>query len=194
MRLIRIFAHRNIIKFTDKEGNICRPHPEKGRPFESMEEHDEYLIQEWNKLVNPKDRVYHLGDFCMARKGLQVFNRLNGRIHLIHGNHDIHKLDDYRDFKNITHIGGMVNLPKLGWILTHCPVHPNSLEYRWTHNIHGHYHHNIVTRNPKGLEYISNIFRKSGIPDDRYINVSMEQIGCKPINIDEIKDIIGNVK
>ena len=60
------------------------------RGFSSVEEHDEYLIQEWNKCVKPDDSVYHLGDFSLKKPDLirPVFQRLNGTTHLISGNHD----------------------------------------------------------------------------------------------------------
>lgn len=60
------------------------------RPFETVEEHDEYLIQEWNKVVRAGDQVWHLGDVGMGPSAdiLQKVGRLNGYKHLITGNHD----------------------------------------------------------------------------------------------------------
>ena len=71
------FGHANIIRY-------C------GRPFETKEEHDAVLIQNWNSVVRPNDTVYHLGDFGygdpIALK--KIAARLSGRIHFIKGNHD----------------------------------------------------------------------------------------------------------
>ena len=61
------------------------------RPFASIAEHDETLVACWNAVVGPDDIVHHLGDFayrCTAEHALRVFRRLNGRKHLIRGNHD----------------------------------------------------------------------------------------------------------
>ena len=71
------FCHANIIKFY-------------GRPFKDVEEMNEALISNWNKVVGPTDIVYHLGDFCFAGSAEwhSILGRLNGRIHLIIGNHD----------------------------------------------------------------------------------------------------------
>lgn len=71
------FCHTNIIKF-------C------GRPFENVDEMNEVIISNWNKTVGPTDIVYHLGDFCFAGsyEWHTILGRLNGRIHLIIGNHD----------------------------------------------------------------------------------------------------------
>jgi len=71
------FCHANIIKF-------C------GRPFKDVHEMNEVLIDNWNKTVGPHDIVYHLGDFCFAGSAAwhSLLGQLNGRIHLILGNHD----------------------------------------------------------------------------------------------------------
>lgn len=56
------------------------------RPFQSVEEQDELLVKNWNKLVKPEDTVWHLGDFTIVKEGLEFRQRLNGKIHLIRGN------------------------------------------------------------------------------------------------------------
>lgn len=61
------------------------------RPFSSIREHDEALIEAWNATVAPGDTVYHLGDFALSKDAAAVeraFRRLNGRKVLIVGNHD----------------------------------------------------------------------------------------------------------
>ena len=56
------------------------------RPFPSVEEMDEHMIQCWNEVVRKKkDEVIILGDFCMG-KGEQVnelLSRLNGKKYLV---------------------------------------------------------------------------------------------------------------
>jgi calcineurin-like phosphoesterase family protein len=51
---------------------------------------DAALISNWNTVVKPGDKVFHLGDFCF--KGNNTWehyrNQLNGNITLIKGNHD----------------------------------------------------------------------------------------------------------
>ncbi|UWU23005.1 hypothetical protein N2601_08685 [Rhizobium sp. CB3060] len=64
------------------------------RPFRTIEEHDEHLIQQWNAVVGPTDTIYHLGDFAFglnecADKIRWIFSRLNGRKYLVIGNHDL---------------------------------------------------------------------------------------------------------
>ena len=71
------FDHANIIKYCN-------------RPFSSVEEMNETIIANWNKVVSENDTVYHLGDFALGDKSLipNIFRRLNGRINVIMGNHD----------------------------------------------------------------------------------------------------------
>ena len=74
----RHFGHTNILRY-------CK------RPFQSIQEHDEVLIANWNRVVTNNDIVYHLGDFCFgtAKIALDILNRLNFReFKFIWGNHD----------------------------------------------------------------------------------------------------------
>jgi calcineurin-like phosphoesterase family protein len=61
------FGHKAIIEF---EGKL--------RPFKTIEEHDEALIENWNRTVTPFDTVIHLGDVLFGGKSFQCLNRLNG--------------------------------------------------------------------------------------------------------------------
>ena len=65
------------------------------RPWDDVFEMEEELISRWNRVVGPSDKVYHLGDVAIPRRGLQVLERLNGDKVLIRGNHDIFKMSDY---------------------------------------------------------------------------------------------------
>ena len=61
------------------------------RGFNSIQEHDEKVIENWNSIVRPTDEVYHLGDFMMSgdlQYGINCMKSLNGFIYLIVGNHD----------------------------------------------------------------------------------------------------------
>lgn len=60
------------------------------RGFESIEEHDEAIVETWNRTVTKRDTVWHLGDVTLkrARDIGPILDRLNGTIHLITGNHD----------------------------------------------------------------------------------------------------------
>lgn len=82
------FTHTNIIRYCN-------------RPFSSIQEHDEVLIQNWNKVVKGKDTVYHLGDFGFNNtdKFCNIINKLHGNIYLIRGNHDKQEVIEHKRFK-----------------------------------------------------------------------------------------------
>lgn len=60
------------------------------RGFSSIEEHDETIIENWNKIVKPNDVAYLLGDLMLNDNegGIEKLNRLNGTIYFLRGNHD----------------------------------------------------------------------------------------------------------
>jgi len=74
------FFHKSILKF-------C-PH-KRGNSTDELEM-NEKMIEVWNDQVSETSTVYCLGDFSFGttEQTLEVLNRLNGRIHLILGNHD----------------------------------------------------------------------------------------------------------
>lgn len=154
------FGHANILTFKDKDGKPIRP-------FQSLEQMNETMIDNWNRVVSPVDKVYHLGDVLFTKKWLDlIMPRLNGTKVLIKGNHDNLKLSQYAQyFKDVR---AYWVLDKL--VLSHVPIHPESLS-RWKANVHGHLHNNTLT-------------------DPRYINVSVERINYTPINFEEIHDEI----
>lgn len=61
------------------------------RPFSSIEEHDQALVDNWNAVVAPSDQVFVVGDFAHKadpEKIRKIFHRLRGAKHLVIGNHD----------------------------------------------------------------------------------------------------------
>lgn len=97
------WGHANIIKYSN-------------RPFKDVDEMNELMLQEWNKLVKPNDIVHHNGDlaFMQFPKLKTHLWRHNGNIELVLGNHDkeviknraellkqgkITSIDHYRELK-----------------------------------------------------------------------------------------------
>ena len=150
------FGHANILTFKNPDGSPLRD-------FYYIEEMDEHIIQRWNEVVRPCDKVYHLGDVTMDRKDVSVMKRLNGHKRLVRGNHDAAGTREY--LKYIEEIYGCRVLDRM--ILTHIPIHPDSLE-RFRGNIHGHIHS-----------------RKA--PGPKYFNASVEAIDYTPISLEAVK-------
>lgn len=156
------FGHANICKFVNWDGS-------KVRPWDDVNEMDEVLVQHWNELVKPGDKIYHLGDVAIARKAIKILERCNGKKILIKGNHDIFPLKDYLPYFH--DIRGSHKIDN--FIMSHIPLHPDSLTNRWCEgNVHGHMHNNVVML--------------GNDEDHRYFNASVERINFKPIAFEEI--------
>jgi calcineurin-like phosphoesterase family protein len=151
------FTHHNILGFKRPDGTPLRP-------FQTVKEMDETLISNWNGVVQDEDRVYLMGDVAFKPAYLRaIIPRLRGRIVLVKGNHDDCKLSLYHElFDDVR-----ACVPKKGFILTHIPIHPDSLG-RWGLNIHGHLHAHVVTKGPHAKA------------DPRYVCVSVEQLDYTP--------------
>lgn len=56
----------------------------------ALDEHNEYIIEQWNKNVKPHDEVWVVGDAIMGVRAetIKLAQRLYGTLHLISGNHD----------------------------------------------------------------------------------------------------------
>lgn len=155
------FGHQNICKFLNEDGTPLRP-------WDNADEMDEVLVSNWNSVVNSSDTVYHLGDVVMNRKALPIMDRLNGKKKLILGNHDI--FDVFKDYsKYFYRVHGSVKLDNL--LLTHIPVHSDSVPHWALANVHGHIHSRVIDH-PK------------------HYNVSVENIGYIPISIEDLKSRI----
>ncbi len=156
----------NMMKFADANGIPARP-------FASVEEMDDTLVENFNAVVKSRDKVYFLGDAIMRRKSFPVLSRLNCKnLVLVRGNHDIFNDEEYR--KYFTSIYGVRVFSNM--ILSHIPIHPNSVG-RYGTNVHGHMHKNFV-------------LDVDGNPDPRYINVCVEQTNYTPISLNVVQQMI----
>lgn len=155
------FSHKNIITFKHEDGSLTRP-------FSSIEEHDDLIIQNINKRVRSVDRLYLMGDVVIHCKAMDILSRLNGRKVLIRGNHDIFALKYY--LPHFQDIRAYKVLPEYGVVFSHIPIHPSQLSGRFKLNCHGHLHHKIID-------------------DLRYMNLCCEHLNYTPIELEEILEL-----
>lgn len=120
------FNHKNIAKYSGQD---------RGQ-VETMAEHDEWIIEQFNSVVNKNDLTWILGDVSFTRKGIELVKRLNGVKHLILGNHDTFALKHYLEVFNKVH--GFLKYK--GVWLSHAPIR----DLRDKINIHGHTHGNSI--------------------------------------------------
>jgi calcineurin-like phosphoesterase family protein len=112
-----------------------------GRPFGSVEEHDEGLIAAWNSVVGLRDEVWHLGDFAVGaspERCAQIFRRLRGRKILVRGNHDKKRVLDLPWHSQ--HVFATPKLQGQRWVFSHYPLRAWPGAFRGSRHCFGHTH------------------------------------------------------
>ena len=177
----------NRILFTsDLHFNHDREFIWKARGFTDVADMNIHIIDHWNSVVKPEDEVYLLGDVMLGNNeiGLDCLSRLNGKIHLIRGNHDTdNRIEIFSNMPDkIVEICDAKYLRINGYhfYLTHYPcltgnLHKESLK-QMTLNLHGHTH-----------------------SKDRFFydlpfcyNVGVDAHDCYPVNVNEIIEDMKN--
>lgn len=156
------WGHANIIKYSN-------------RPFDSVEEMNEALIQNWNERVGQYDIVYHLGDFAfMPYDALKrTARRLNGVKHLILGNHDktiIQSQNDLLSSGTFASIQNYVELRHAGefFCLFHYGQRVWNKSHRGSIHLYGHSHGSLP---PFGKSVDVGVDCKEITPDYRPVSV-----------------------
>lgn len=112
------------------------------RPFETLEEMNTTLINNWNKTVKPEDTVYHLGDFG----DITYREHLNGRVILLTGNYELkdYTYSELNSYFDIIEKPTTITIDNHEFYLVHEPIdqHPHKF------NLFGHIHKlQMVKRN-----------------------------------------------
>ena len=158
------FGHFNIIR-------LC------SRPFGTVEEMDEALLSKWNAKVKAADTVYILGDlFFRAAKVEPILKTLNGRKHLIVGNHDHTWMKRVEASDYFASVQTLKEVEVDGRVLTLC--HYPMLSYpqaRRGYMVYGHIHNNVRD------DYWPLIARRS-----RMLNAGADVNNFEPVTFDEL--------
>lgn len=134
------YGHENILAFDN-------------RPFVTVEEMNQALIDNWNVEVKPEDTVYVLGDmfWCKPSEAVPILKQLNGNKVLVKGNHDRTGNKDFdrcfikiTDYLEIDDNGRKV-------VLSHYPIPCFKNHFSGWYHLYGHVHntfeHNMMLRN-----------------------------------------------
>lgn len=150
------WGHKNILNF--------RPQ------FDTVEEHDAFLLDSLLTDCNKRDTLYLLGDTTFSEYAVDYVKQLCehiGYVHYILGNHDSDNLKRVSIVKEVAKVATSIQGvgSKRGLWYQHTPM--AEWELRGKQCIHGHVHGN--TRN-----------------DGRYINVSCENTRYRPVKLEDI--------
>lgn len=167
------FSHSNIIKYCN-------------RPFTTVKEMDDTIINNWNTKVPIGSTVFHLGDLSLgsSKKYLdKLLYDLNGDIHLIVGNHEKDALEQKRRFENISDIMEIfvedeeITYKEQHIILCHYPMIVWNGSHRGSWQLFGHVHGGLSN---KGM-----IQHKPA-----QLDVGVDSHNYTPISYQEVKEII----
>lgn len=169
------FGHTNCLSFDN-------------RPFNTIEEHDKTIINNWNHTVGLDDDIYILGDISWynTTKTIEIFKQLNGRKHWIIGNHDkkLLKNNELRnlfveicDYKELQRDDGKLI------VLSHYPIPCFRNHYYGSYHIYGHVH--------TGFEYNMMLNIKKQMEELYNVPCKMYNVGCMlwnytPVTLDDI--------
>ena len=156
------------------------------RPFSTTQEMDEYIVSKWNDKVSPSDIVWILGDsVSLEHFNKDILNRLNGKINLLVGNHDISAhgqimdntkvnvfVESFLYFDNT--IFPHMKISGHNVVMCHYPIMEwNGIEQGWIH-LYGHIHN-------KNLPLVKEYYK-----DKLAFNVCMDVNDFEPKTLDEL--------
>lgn len=163
------FGHESIIKLSN-------------RPFKNVEEMNRTMVERWNEKIGPEDTVYHLGDFALTKNHQwvgEVIDSLNGKIHLIAGNHEHAALANADKFEWVKDYFELrVDDPEhpkgAQWItLFHYAMRVWRHDFRGTWQLYGHTHGTLPDK-----------------PHKRAIDVGVDCHNFYPLSYEEVKTIM----
>lgn len=151
------FHHKKILEY-------------ESRPFSSIAEMNETLIENWNQLVKPEDTIYIIGDFSFGREQetQNLLERLKGKKHLIFGNHDklspkcLSKFESSSIYRELKYKGHT-------FVMFHYPIYSWNKKHHGSIHLHGHTH-------SRPMEF----------KHPNLINVGVDVQNFRPINLDDI--------
>lgn len=153
----------------------------EARGFESVEQMNNAIIERHNYLVRPDEDVYVLGDLMLGAKfgleaGLKLISHLNGKLHLVRGNHDTdNRWLAYSNLRNVVAMDNSVYLKCASYhfYMSHYPsLTGNNDKFlkQMTLNLFGHTH--SKERFFEGNPWM--------------YNVCMDAHNCYPCNLNDI--------
>lgn len=157
----------------------------KARGFTSVQEMNEEIIKRHNALVRSDDDVYILGDSSLGGGDTQILadnkaliEQLNGKLHIIRGNHDTdRRVAMYESCKNVVGpilYADMLHYKGYHFYLSHFPTLTGNLEKeslkQCTCNLFGHTHQ--TTNFHMDMPYL--------------YHVGVDSHDCKPVLLDDI--------
>ena len=179
------YGHANCIAFDN-------------RPFKTVEEMNDAIIDRWNKSVSNGDIVYVLGDmfWCNADIAIPTLDKLNGNKFLIKGNHD--RCNDNRFKNKFVKITEYLEVEDEGRkvVLCHYPIPCFKNHFYGWYHLYGHVHNSFEANMMEHNKYLMkelydcecNMFNVGAmVPYMDYTPRTLNQIICLSNGWKEVK-------
>ncbi len=167
------------------------------RPFATIEEMNDALINNINDTVGEKDELWILGDFAFKVKRDEVRefrDRIKCKhVHLVNGNHDKNYSNDgifetVQDYKKLKTQYGK-------FILFHYPILEWNAGHYGTVHLHGHIHSRGEYNAENLKKKYCDRFPKGHLVKNKELGLRIYDVGVdannyKPISVDEIAQIM----
>jgi calcineurin-like phosphoesterase family protein len=139
------------------------------RPFASVVEMNDVLVERWNETVGADDVLWHLGDFAIRQRPAVVADllaRLRGRKHLVTGNNDPSATTELNAWESVQPYIE-ISIDSVSLVLCHYPFRSwRGMSKGWV-NLHGHSHGRLK-------------------PQPRQFDVGVDVWSFRPVSLDEI--------
>lgn len=175
------FGHANIVKFaqrpflSDEEQEKLAADP-RGRwkvSRDTIDRHDESLIETFNSLVMPTDTLWILGDFCWGKEkaAKEYLDRINCKnVHFVWGNHDHSTIAHL--FKSNMQQGIIRVQGQLIW-LNHYPMRSWDGRFHGSWHLYGHVHNRFEAADRDTPHMLT---KDVGIDANNYQPISFEAL------------------
>lgn len=165
------FWHNNIIQYCN-------------RPFSSVTEMNEILIERWNNVIKKGDVVYYLGDFSFSKPDMvkPIIEKLNGTKIFLPGNHDSAWFGKLEQSRNLLFVESIHQISHMSQKVVLCHYAMRS----WDRSHHGAWHlfgHHHGSMPPYGKSF------DVGVDTHVFYPYSWDEIAEKMKSLPETREI-----
>lgn len=176
------FGHANIIKYcqrpflSDSEKQLCESDP-RGRwkvSRDTVQRHDQALLDAINRCVQTEDELWILGDFCLGKvaESRSYLDRINCKnVNFVWGNHDHRRIGDL--FQRTMQQGAIKVEGQSIW-LNHYPMRSWDGRFHGSWHLYGHVHNRMTGEDNQNLAMLTK-------------DVGVDACDYRPISFRELK-------
>ena len=150
------------------------------RPFETVEEMNSVIMNDWNSMIHPLDEVYILGDiaFYSGNDAANMLSLMHGKKYLVLGNHDKHLLKSEKFVKQFEWIKDYHTFKynKKYIVLFHFPIAEWDRKHYNSVHLFGHLHNRKIDLKGKCKD------------------VGLDTNFCKPYLLDNVLDELSSIE